>query len=276
MSQTIQSDVLAKVESVARTLRPSAADDFRLLMKDVVLANLTALSPGGNLITPGGTKASASAPPVGVTHSVTGANGVATVNITNPASRTPIYHEISYSPLVSFTKNVTTLPPTANTSVTIPQSGVKAFYRLRSSFDQKTWSDYQHPVGGPVAVDAGLVESSAMSPGSAFNQTNFALVQSQSYGSGAAITIGGTSSPFTPYTAQKGSTQSLRPSATIVGANLQPSTFIGWDGSQYQVRATLADVLSDDLEPVGSVALGSDETGGGGTFGGNGGRLSNV
>jgi hypothetical protein len=277
MSQTVQSDLLTRIESIARQQAPGAKEDMRQLLTTIV-HNLTVLSPGGNLLQIGGPKAGASAPPVGVTHSVSGANGVATVNISNPAGAQPgsIWHQVRYSPLASFTQSSTVMEPTQATSVTIPQSGVKAFYQVRSSFDKVNWSAYKFPTSGPTAVDAGLVESSAMSSGAAFNQTNFALVQSQSLGSGAAISIGGTSSPYSPYTAVKGSKQSLRPSATIVGANLQSSTFIGWDGSTYQVKATLADVLADDLEPVGKVSLGSGQTGGGTVTGGNGGRMTAV
>ena len=84
MSQSIQSNPSALVESVARNLPPSARDDFRNLMNETVLANLTALSPGGNLLQIGGVKAGSSAPPVGVTHSVAGANTQLSVSISNP------------------------------------------------------------------------------------------------------------------------------------------------------------------------------------------------
>lgn len=278
MSQTIQSDALAKIESVCRSLRPGAADDFRLLMRDIVIANLTAQAPGGNLIQIGGVKSGAAAAPVGVTHSVAGANGVATVNIANPPNTAPntIWHEVSYSPLKSFTKGVTTQEPTQATSVTIPQSGVQAYYRLRSSFDKVNWSPYQFPQGGPVPVDAGLVESSAMAPGAAFNQTNFATVESPGSGTGALVSIHGPGGPFSSYTAIKGTTQSVRPAAVIVGNVQSFQSFIGWDGGQYQFKSSLAEVLADNLEPVGAVVIGSGVNGGGGANGGNGGRLTAI
>jgi hypothetical protein len=262
MSQTIQANPRALVESVARNLPPSARDDFRNLLNETILANLIALSPGGNLIQIGGSKTGSSAAPVGVTHSVVGVNGVATVNITNPpsAKTVPIYHEISYSPLKSFTQDVTTLPPTTATSVTIPQSGVNAFYRLRSSYDKVSWSKYQFPTSGPVAVDAGLVQATAMTSAAAFNQTNFAEVNSQAAGSAAAITIGGASGPLTSYTAVRGTTQSPRPSGTIVGVEPSSTQFVGWDGAraQFIVKATLASIIADGFEPVGAVSVVSD------------------
>ena len=274
MSQTIQSNPRAMVESIARVLPPHARDDFRLLMNEVLLANLTALSPGGNLIQPGGAKPSASAPPAGVTHSVVGANAQYSVSITNPpGTSTPIYHELSYSPVVSFSKGVQTLPVTTNTSLQLPSPGGNYFFRLRSSYDKKTWSNYRLTDVKPI--DAGLVESSTMAPGAAFNQTNFAVVSPTTAGA-EAISISGPNGQFTPYTAVRGSTQSLRPSATIVGTQFGPSVFVGWDGTQYQPKNTLAEVLADDLEPVGMVELGGSTSGGGGTSGSNGGRLTAV
>lgn len=262
MTQTVQSNPSALIESIAGVLPRSAQQDFRLLMRDVVLANLTALSPGGNLLQPGGAQPGSSKPPIGVTHTVTGGSGVATVNIANPpsAKSMPIWHEISYSPLKSFTGQVTTLPATLNTSVSLAQSGVSAFYRLRSSFDKVTWSNYQFPTTGPNPVDAGLVESEAMSPAAAFNQSNFAEVDSQASGATALITIAGTGGPLTPYTAVRGTTQKNRPSATIAGVTPSTDQFIGYDGSQYIAKPTLAAVLADNLEPVGKVSVVSTAT----------------
>lgn len=273
MSNTVQSGLQARIESIARSVAPKAQEDVRQLFAAIV-HNLTALSPGGNLLEIGGAQANASKPPVGVTHSVVGANGVATVAINNPSGAQPIYHEVSYSPLASFTKNVTTMPSTTATSVTIPQSGVSAFYRLRSSFDKKTWSPYQ--MASTKAVDAGLVASNALEPGTAFNQTNFASVMGVSSGSLDTVTVNGTGGPFSSYTAVKGSAQSTRPSATLIGSELGPSQFVGYDGSQFHLLSTLAGVFPDNLEPVGFIDLNSGTSGGGGASGGNGGRLTAV
>lgn len=276
MSQTIQGNPEAMVESVARSLPTGARDDFRTLMKQIVLGNLISLSPGGNLLQIGGPKSGGSAAPVGVAHTVTGANGVATVAITNPANSAPnsIWHEVSYSPVISFTKGVVTRPATTDTNITIPVSGVNAFYRLRSSFDQKTWTSYK--LSSTSSIDAGLVESSAIAPGASFNQTNFAIVNSASDGGIDTVTVNGTGGTFTPYTAVKGSVQSLRPSATIVGTELGNDQFVGFDGSQFHLLSTLAGVFPDDLEPVGHVVVGSGTPGGGGVTGGNGGRLTAI
>src|SRR5208282_1966870 len=224
MSQTIQSNPQALVESIARMLAPSARDDFRNLMNEVILANLTALSPGGNLLRAGGAPA-----------------------------------------------GVTALPPTTATSFQVPAVGGNYYCRLRSSFDRKTWSAYT--LSSTQPIDSGYVESSALSSGATFNQTNFAVVETAFEGSGAAVSIHGTAGQFTPYPAIKGSVQSLRPSATIIATELAPNQFVAWDGSQFRLTSTLADLFADDLEPVGAVIAGGGTPGGGGASGGNGGRL---
>ncbi len=275
MTQTVQANPKALIESVVKGLPAHSQDDARNLLT-TVLDNLTALSPGGNLLQPGGIKSGSSAAPVGVAHTVTGANAAFNVAITNPASSSPqpIYHEVSYGPLASFTQGVTTMPPTTATSVSIPAPGAKAFFRLRSSYDGVNWSPHQLSSTSPIA--AGLVSSSAISNGATFNQTNYAVVNARAAGSGSSISVSGTGGPFTPYTAVKGPVQQTRPSATIVGLAESTDQFVGWDGNQFQLRSTLAATLPDNLEPVGKVTIGSGQTGGGTSVGGNGGRLTAV
>ena len=260
MTQTIQANPLALIENVTAGLAPNVRDDFRILMKHVVLDNLTALSPGGNLIQPGGPQAGGSAAPTGVTFSVNGAGGYFTVNITDPSSaqQGTIWHELSYSPIASFTQKVTLLPATTSTQLSVPGSGVSAFWRMRTSFDRKTWSAYQ--LASTSAISAGLVESGAMSAAAAFNQTNYGVVNSQASGSSAAVTISGTGGDLTAYTALRGSTQAVRPSATIVGVTPATEQFVGWDGTQFQLKPTLAAVLVDSLEPVGKVSVVSTDS----------------
>lgn len=277
MSQTIQSNPQALIESIARVLPPGAKDDARQFFQ-LLVDNLTALSPGGNLLRIGGVQQNASAPPQGVAHSVSAANGVATVKIVNPQTPggTQIWHEISYSPLKSFTQNVTTEEPTTSTSVTIPQSGVSAFYRIRSSYDKKSWTNYT--LSSTSTIDAGLVGSSAIEPASVLNQTNYAFVNSQAAGSGSIVTVNGSGGTFAPYTSIRGSQSFLRPSATIVGVELGSSQFVGYDpkANQFHILPTLAEAMPDNYEPVGYVQVGSGTPGGGGTYGGNGGRLTAV
>ena len=275
MSNTVQAGLQARIESIARSMPPKAQEDTRQFFQALV-DNLTALSPGGNLLQIGGAQANASKPPSGVVHSVEGANGQYTVSITNPPTPqgTQIYHEVSYSPLKSFTKNVTTMEPTTATSVQIPSPGGNYFFRLRSSYDKENWS--AHQLASTSSIDAGLVSSSAIEPGAAFNQTNFATVAGKSSGTLDTVTVNGTGGPFSSYTSVKGPTQSLRPSVTIVGSQLSPQQFVGYDGSQFRLLSTLAGVFPDNLEPVGFVSLNGGATGGGGSGGGNGGRLTAV
>lgn len=255
MSQTIHSQASALIEGVAHCLPLKAQNDFRFLMREIVLGNLTALSPGGNLVHPGGPVAGSSAPPAGVTTEVTGANGVFSVAIANPSSAKPgtVFHEISYSPLKSFTRDVVTMPPTTDANTSIPNPGGKFFFRRRSSFDKKTWGPYEPVSTSPI--DAGLVESSAMSAGSSFNQTNFGVVNSAAYGGAVRVTVSGTGGLLTSYTAVKGRSQAVRPSATIVGVPPSVDRFVGWDGNQFLLKPTLAAVLADNLEPVGKVSV---------------------
>lgn len=233
---------------------PKAQEDTRQLFLSIV-HNLTALSPGGNLLQIGGAQPNASKPPAGVAHSVSGANGQLNVEVTNPPTPqgTQIYHEFSYSSLKSFTADVTTLPPTTNTSFPVVAVGKTVFTRLRSSFDKKSWTPYQLSSTDPT--DAGLIESSAVSAGGAFNQTNFAEVNSQALGGAAAITISGPGGTLNSYTAVKGTIQTVRPSATIVGVTPQSTQFVGFDGTTYHLKPTLAAVLADNLEPVGRISV---------------------
>lgn len=259
MSTTVQANPQALIESMARSFPASSQDDVRNLM-NLVMNNLTYLSPGGNLLQAGGAQQGSSAPPSGVTFTASGANGVISIAITDPTTAKPnsVWHEISYGTLVSFTQNVTTMSPTTNTTLSIPASGQSLFVRLRSSFDKVTWSAYQ--LASTSAIDAGLVESSAMAPAAAFNQTNFGVVNSQASGSAAAVTISGTGGDLTSYPAVKGSTQVIRPSATVVGVEPESEQFVAWDGTGFQLKPTLAGVLADGLEPVGAVSVVSTAT----------------
>ncbi len=227
---------------------------MRQLLTSVV-HNLTSLSPGGNLLEIGGAQSNASKPPAGVTHSGRGGSAQYTVAINNPPTPqgTQIYHEVSFSPLKSFTQNVTTVPVTTDTTIPIPSPGGNFFFRLRSSFDKKTWTPYQ--LSSTSSIKAGLVSSSATSSGGAFNQTNFAEVNSQASGGSAAVTVSGVGGLLSAYTAVKGQAQQVRPSATIVGVTPQSTQFVGFDGSSFTLKPTLAAVLSDDLEPVGRVSV---------------------
>jgi hypothetical protein len=251
---TVQANPTALIESIARTMPPQSQEDFRNFA-NLLVNNLTYLSPGGNLLQAGGTQANSAAAPTGVTFTATGASGVITVSITDPntAKAGTIWHEISYCTLASFTQNVTTLPATTATSASINNSGFTGFLRMRVSYDRVNWSGYQALSSGQIS--AGQIEATAMAPAAAFNQSNYGVVNSAASGGAAAVSISGTGGQFTSYPAVRGTQQQNRPSATIVGVEPQSQQFVGWDGTTFRLKPTLAGVLADDLEPVGAVSV---------------------
>jgi hypothetical protein len=246
------------VESCCRALgngTPPDPEDFRQLMTQIQ-QNVQANAPGGNWLTHGGAVASGKAAPSGVQFSVTGSNGVYQATITNPsgAQGGTTWHEISYGPLKSFTQTVTTMPPTAGNSVSVNAPGTSYFFRLRSSFDLQNWSAYQP--ASSTAIDAGKVSSAATVDAGAFNQTNYGVVTSAAVGSTAEVYVQGANGPLTNMVAQKGPAQISLPAATIAGVTPGGDYFVGWTGSRYILRETLADILAqDDVTPIGKVSV---------------------
>ena len=242
------------VESITSSMPAGGAQqDFRTLI-GIIGANLQALSPGGNLIRPGGTAANSSSAPAGVSLHAQGANGVFTLAITNRnKTASTVFTEISYSAVKGFTSGVTTLPPSSSTSVTLNLPGQTYFFRVRASFDLVNWSGYTLASNTPIA--SGLVSSAATSNGGAFNQTNFLNVDSVAAGSTANVRIYGTAGPLNSGVAQKGVAQTQLPSATLVNVQPGATVFAGWNGRNYVLKPTLAAVLNDDLTPIGRVSV---------------------
>lgn len=98
------------------------------------------LSPVNN------TQKPASAAPAAPGISVAGSNGVFVASITPPPQsiNKQLWYELSYSPQSNFTQGVTTMEPSAATSVVIPAPGVSACFRVRASYDQSNWSSYAY------------------------------------------------------------------------------------------------------------------------------------
>ena len=88
----------------------------------------------------------ASIPPSPPSITVSGANGIYTASVkAAPESvNKTIYFEVSYSTKANFTENVTTMAPTTATSVVIPSPGSTFYFRVRSSYNQSTWSNYAY------------------------------------------------------------------------------------------------------------------------------------
>lgn len=239
------------IESVVNKLPANVQEDARNLFQAFSAGIGQAKISLG--IGSGGNQANVAAPPP-ATLTVTGANGAFTVTITNPqqTSPTPLWHEVSYSPIANFTSDVTTLPATQSTSLTVNAPGVTAYFRLRSSTNQKVWNNYA--VQG-TPTDAGLVSSNATSEGGAFNQTNLGTVTSAASGSTANVSVQGSSGALSGMVRLKGQTQQVLPSATVIGVTPGSNLFVGYDGSRYQMKPTLAAVLADNLVPVGKVSV---------------------
>ena len=269
----------AKIESVAKSLPSGQQEDFRQLMGTLV-QNVKAALPSGNLIQQGGIKAGSGEVPQGVGFKVTGANGTHNIQITNPTDSQgkPIWHEVSYSPVKSFTGHPSpvVMPATLATSAVVNDPGSQYHFRIRSSHDQVNWSDYKS--AGESPSNAGLVSSSAISDAGAFNQTNYGVVDSSQTGGITEVSVHGTAGPLTALTAQKGAVQTTLPSATIVGLTPSTTQYVGHvEGHGYVVSQTLGGLLAhDNVRPVGAVGVSSVTSGGGGATGGNGARLTSV
>lgn len=201
----------------------------------------------------GKTLAPVQAVPPQASINVTGKSGVFTIQISasKQTISSTLFHEVSYSATSNFA-NATALPLTSGTMISFPAADVTLYWRVRSSYDQVRFNAYR-PLG--TAVSSGLVESAVMAPAAAFNQTNFAEVNSQATGATAAVTINGTGGPLTSYPAIKGAAEAIRPSATIVGVTPGSDQFVAWDGETFQLKPTLANVFTNGLEPVGKVSV---------------------
>jgi hypothetical protein len=202
------------------------------------------------------TQKAASAPPPAAALAVTGANGAFAISITNPAQsiNKTIYHELSYSPSSNFSTGVVALPIQTSTGVTVPAPGLNVHWRIRSSFDQNNWNSYQI-LPGPI--NSGLQSSAASEGATVLNQTNYANVDSASNvaDTSANVRIYGKAGLNTQFPAVKGGLESILPSATIINVSFATSQVVGFDGTEYQVRGTLPEVLSDEIVPIGAVSV---------------------
>lgn len=240
------------IESVVNRLPPNVQEDARALFQSFSSGVQQTKSALG---LPSSASQQNVAPPPAATLSVSAANGAFNLSIANPqqANPTPLWHEISYSPVASFASGVTTLPATQATSLAVNAPGQTLYWRIRSSANQTVWNNYS-VFGG--AVSSGLVSSTATSDAGAFNQTNFGTVTSTAVGSTAEVSIQGPSAPLTSLVAQKGPNQSVLPSSTIVGVAPGSNLYVGYKGDGYLLRPTLAAVLADDqITPIGKVSV---------------------
>jgi hypothetical protein len=203
------------------------------------------------------------APPAQCGLSVSGANGSFTVTITLPqqasgsqapanATNAPIYQQLQSATAANFTAGLITYPTGTGTSYVFPNPGATLYWRLRSSYDQNTWNSYSTQ---PGAVSAGLQSSAATEPNVSLNQSNFATVDSVAAGSAATVRIYGSGGVGTSWTSTTGNASKVIPSGTIANVAYGSTKYVAWDGSQYQVVASLTQTFPDGWLPVGKVSV---------------------
>jgi hypothetical protein len=194
------------------------------------------------------------APPAVGQLSVSGANGNFSVSImpASAAGNSVVYQELSSSPTANFTSAVTTYPVSSNTSYVFPNPGATLYWRLRSSYDQKHWSNYTVQ---PGAVSSGQVSSAAAASNLSLNQSNFATVDSVANGGAATVRVYGSGGVGTAWTSILGSNSKVVPGGTIMNIAYGSNGYVAWDGAQYQFKPQLAQTFPDTWAPVGKVSV---------------------
>jgi hypothetical protein len=245
-------DIPTLIERVAGTNEPMRT----LLTAFYDQHTLTNQSTGNNWVQPvNSTQKPSTTPPAVGTISVSGANGVYQVNVTNAtqAVTAAIYNQVAYSPIKSFGQDVTTLPITAATTATVPAPGQTQFFRARWSYDKVTWSSWV--LAQTTAVSSNLQSSAASENNTVLNQSNYAYVDSIDLGAYAGVRVYGAAGPYNGWTGVKGGVESPMPSATIVNVGHGSTQFAAYDGEQYQLHTTLPGVFEDSLTVAGQVSV---------------------
>lgn len=211
------------------------------------------------------------APPP-ATLAVSGKDGRVFITITNPqqqnaqtqallvrggsgnAANATIFHELSSSPTPAFTSGVTTYPPTTSTVMELSLPNSSLYWRLRSSFDQTTWTSYQ--VFSGVIAPGGLTSGSTQ-PNVMLNQSNYATVDSVAAGATPIVRVYGPGGVGTTYPRQVGTLSPLRPGATILNVPYGANGFVAYDtqAEMFHVKQQLPQTFPDQFEPVGAVSV---------------------
>lgn len=205
-----------------------------------------------------------SGPPAPCGLSVTGANGQFIVAITLPQqasgsnspqnpSNAPLFQELSSSPVANFASGVETYPLSTGTAFTFQNPGTVLYWRLRSSYDQTTWTSYQVQPGGPIS--SGKQTSTATENNISLNQSNFATVDSVGAGGSATVRIYGSGGVGTSWTRILGNRSEVLPPGTLLNIDYGSDLYIAWDGSQYQAKPGLTQTFPDGWIPVGKVSV---------------------
>jgi hypothetical protein len=239
---------LAQINSAAK-----GNNDLRETLTGIHLAlqSLYAQTGSAPLAKVDTTAANFTAPPAASQLAVSGANGSFSVAITN-AGKTPVYQELSSSPVANFASGVTVYPVSTNTSYVFPNPGATLYWRLRSSYNQQNWSSYTVQ---PGAVSAGLVSSAASGSNLSLNQSNYATVDSVADRSTATVRVYGSGGVGTSWTSIVGTTSKVIPAGSILNVAYATNGYVVWDGQSYQLKPQLAQTFPDTWVPVGKVSV---------------------
>lgn len=209
---------------------------------------------GSASVTPGTQKPTTTPPPIG-SISVSGANGVYSVNITNPTPpiKTAVLNQVQYSTVKNFSQNVTTMQTSAATSFSVPAPGQTLFFQYRSSYDGSTWNAWT--TAGTASVSSNLQSSAASENNVVLGQSNYGYVDSVAGSSAADIRVYGAAGPYNGWVSQKETVETQMPSATIVNATFGSTKFVAFNGEEYEAQATLPQVFADGNTLVGKVSV---------------------
>lgn len=248
---------MSQREALARSAAAGNREDmYTLLTTMIAQHDLINAATGNNWKAPTNSpQQPSSPPPPQASISVAGANGAYTLSIKNPSLSlsATIYHEVSFSPIKSFSNDVTTLSPSAATSVNLPAVGQTQFVRIRSSYDQANWNSYSLAQQTPVA--GGYQTSAATENGVPLNTSNYAIVDSVAVGASADVRVYGTAGPNTMWPGVKGANETIYPSATIINVPLSSNPIVGIKDNQFSAIQTLPQVFPDATTPVGQVSV---------------------
>jgi len=174
--------------------------------------------------------------------------------------------------------NVTTYGPTPETSLSITNPNATLFWRLRSSYDEVNWNDWQiyssASACGPIGVSSGFLRSTSAAPNMTVNTSNNATVDSIDAGASATIRVygpGGAGNSWTRFDGQGG--QTTVPAGTLTGKSYGTTYWVVYASdtgySAYPLNQ-FNSVLNDQVLWAGKMTT-VNAGGGGGTQGGGGG-----
>jgi len=194
--------------------------------------------------------------------------------------RADMVHQIqsATNTLFDTSGNVTTYGPTPETSLSITNPNVTLFWRLRSSYDQVNWNDWQiyssASACGPIGVSSGFLRSTSAAPNMALNTSNNCTADSIDNGVNATVRVygpGGAGNSWIHYDGQGG--QTSYPYSTTT-APYNTDVIVLYSTSQglraFPTATQYTNGLADDLIFSGKMHTVS-AGGGGGTSGGGGG-----